>query len=169
MANTYVLISTVTVGSGGASTIDFTSIPATYTDLKLVCSLRNSGANNWAGLIFNGSAASFTMKNIKAYATTATSQSVTDYIYVAQQNMSTDTSNTFSSVEVYIPNYTSSSNKSFSIYGVREGNSATNNDLFLWSARYTSSSAITSMQLTSNGSGTFVQNSTAYLYGIKNS
>ena len=33
MANTYVAIATVTVGSGGAASIDFTSIPATYTDL----------------------------------------------------------------------------------------------------------------------------------------
>jgi hypothetical protein len=34
MANTYTLIaSSVTVGSGGAANIEFTSIPATYTDL----------------------------------------------------------------------------------------------------------------------------------------
>jgi hypothetical protein len=35
MANTYEAIATVEVGSGGASTIDFTSIPSTYTDLVL--------------------------------------------------------------------------------------------------------------------------------------
>ena len=33
MANTYKLIASNTVGSGGSSGIDFTSIPATYTDL----------------------------------------------------------------------------------------------------------------------------------------
>jgi hypothetical protein len=33
MANTYEAIATVTVGSGGAANIEFTSIPGTYTDL----------------------------------------------------------------------------------------------------------------------------------------
>jgi len=36
MANTLKKIQTVTVGSGGAASIEFTSIPQTYTDLKLV-------------------------------------------------------------------------------------------------------------------------------------
>jgi hypothetical protein len=33
MATTYEIIASVTVGSGGAADIEFTSIPATYTDL----------------------------------------------------------------------------------------------------------------------------------------
>ena len=165
MANTYVLISTVTVGSGGASTIDFTSIPATYTDLKLVCSLRNSGANNWAGLIFNGSAASFTMKNIKAYATTATSQSVTDYIYVAQQNMSTDTSNTFSSVEVYIPNYTSNKYKSVSMDTVGENN-ATESYAELTAGLWSNTAAITQIDLVERTNSGWQVGTIATLYGI---
>jgi hypothetical protein len=35
MATTYEIIASVTVGSGGAANIEFTSIPATYTDLVL--------------------------------------------------------------------------------------------------------------------------------------
>jgi hypothetical protein len=35
MATTYEIISSVTVGSGGAADIEFTSIPATYTDLVI--------------------------------------------------------------------------------------------------------------------------------------
>jgi hypothetical protein len=43
MATTYTLInSSVTVGSGGAADIEFTSIPATYTDLLLVLSGRGT-------------------------------------------------------------------------------------------------------------------------------
>jgi hypothetical protein len=34
MATTYEIIASVTVGSGGAADIEFTSIPATYTDLN---------------------------------------------------------------------------------------------------------------------------------------
>ena len=42
MATTYTLISSVTVGSGGAASIEFTSIPSTYTDLVLKLSARSS-------------------------------------------------------------------------------------------------------------------------------
>jgi hypothetical protein len=35
MATTYEAIATVEVGSGGAANIEFTSIPATYTDLVI--------------------------------------------------------------------------------------------------------------------------------------
>ena len=45
MANTFKKIQTVTVGSGGAASIDFTSIPQTYTDLKIVLSARTNRAN----------------------------------------------------------------------------------------------------------------------------
>jgi hypothetical protein len=44
MANTFELIASSTVGSGGAANIDFTSIPATYTDLclKFICATTRS-------------------------------------------------------------------------------------------------------------------------------
>jgi hypothetical protein len=40
MATTYEIIASVTVGSGGAANIEFTSIPATYTDLVVLFSAR---------------------------------------------------------------------------------------------------------------------------------
>jgi hypothetical protein len=60
MADTYTLISSVTVGAGGASSIDFTSIPATYTDLLIKVSARGaSGASNITGTLrFNSDAGS---------------------------------------------------------------------------------------------------------------
>ena len=52
-----VAIQTVTVGAGGASSIEFTSIPQTYTDLKVVFSVRDATNNNGVVKItFNGSA-----------------------------------------------------------------------------------------------------------------
>ena len=42
MATTYKAIATVTVGSGGAANIEFTSIPATYTDLVIHLSGRTT-------------------------------------------------------------------------------------------------------------------------------
>jgi hypothetical protein len=40
MATTFIKIASVTVGSGGAASMDFTSIPSTYTDLVIKVSTR---------------------------------------------------------------------------------------------------------------------------------
>lgn len=45
MANTYVALSTVTVGAGGAASISFNNIPQTYTDLVVTVSGRSDFAN----------------------------------------------------------------------------------------------------------------------------
>ena len=42
MANTYIKIASNTVGSGGVSSITFSSIPQTYTDLVIKASVRTS-------------------------------------------------------------------------------------------------------------------------------
>ena len=60
MPDTFIKIASVTVGSGGASSIDFTSIPSTYTDLVVVHSLRgtNAAVYQQARIQFNGDTAS---------------------------------------------------------------------------------------------------------------
>ena len=52
MANTYELIASSTVGAGGASSIDFNSIPNTYTDLLVKLSGRSSTGYNALTIIF---------------------------------------------------------------------------------------------------------------------
>jgi hypothetical protein len=170
MANTFVQIgSTVTVGAGGAASMDFTSIPSTYTDLLVLVSSRNSGANNNDDLLmrFNGSSTSYSNKSIYGTGTGAASNSpFTTYIYGGSNNGNTSTASTFSSNLLYIPNYAGSTNKSVSVEGVQENNSAQafmNIIAGLWS----NTAAITSISLSSGAN--FVQYSTATLYGIKNS
>ena len=76
------------------------------------------------------------------------------------------TTNTFSNYSIYIPNYTSSNQKSISIDGVTENNGATAYaDLIAY--RWTGTAAINRITLTPNNN--LVQYSSAYLYGIKNS
>ena len=56
MPNTFTLIASSTVGAGGASSIDFTSIPSTYTDLVIKASLRsdrNTGSATYLTITFN--------------------------------------------------------------------------------------------------------------------
>jgi hypothetical protein len=165
MANTMTLISSVTVGAGGATSIDFTSIPATYTDLILKISAR-SDAGQFAELIFNGSTTGYSNIRIEGDGSTAYSNSRSDDL-IQFLNGSSTTANTFGNAEIYIPNYRGSTNKSFSQDFVAENN-ATAATASLWAGLWSNTAAITSISLDPQGTAKFVQYSTAYLYGVKN-
>ena len=80
----------------------------------------------------------------------------------------TATANTFGNMEIYIPNYAGSSNKSVSVNQVGEDNAATAYATLL-AGLWSNTAAITSIKLTPfSGGASFVQYSTAYLYGVKN-
>jgi hypothetical protein len=171
MANTYIQIgSTVTVGSGGASSISFSSIPSTYTDLVVRFSLRSAttgSAIDYINMWLNGSDASFNSKWIFGNGSTTSSGSRTDNAVSATNNPGTWTSNTFSNGEIRFPNYTDSKNKIWHIDTVTEnwGTAYMETVSGMWS----NTSAITSISLFGGGSTNFVQYSTASLYGIKSS
>lgn len=170
MALTYKLIASSTVGAGGAASITFSSIPSTYTDLKIVLSSRSARTNDSGGsdgkMEFNGDTganySSRVLFNASGSPLSFTSTSIT---YLSSSN--TQTANTFGNTELYIPNYTSSTAKSVSIDTVAENNSATNYQELVASL-WTGTSAITSIKLTDNQGG-FLQYTTAYLYGISKS
>ena len=172
MPTTYTKIATVTVGSGGAADITFSSIPATYTDLSLFISTRQpGGANSWSDLRirFNGSTTNYTDKLLYGDGSTAASISETDTgIIIRSVNNGVATANTFGNALIYIPNYTSSNNKSVSIDQVTENN-ATQALAGLTAGLWSNSAAITSIAFTPNTAGNFSEYSTATLYGIKNS
>ena len=157
--------SAITVGSGGASSIDFTSIPSTYTDLVLKVSVRNSGTPDQVIMKVNGSSASLSNRLLYGSGSAAASTSLTTgYIGTSVDN--TKTASTFNNMEIYISNYAGSSNKSASADSVMENNATTAFavlNAWLWS----NTAAITSISLTPD-SGNFVQYSTAYLYGVSN-
>ena len=169
MANTYVAIATVTVGSGGASSIDFTSIPQTYTDLKITLSTRSdvSGQNDYPRISFNGSAANQTLRAVQGNG--SATASYTDTLIYSVGAGDTVTANTFGNSEFYIPSYTASVNKSVSSDGVNENN-ATGAIASLFAGLWSQTAAITSISIIPYHSGAkFKQYSTFTLYGIKNS
>jgi hypothetical protein len=174
MANTYEAIATVTVGSGGAANIEFTSIPGTYTDLIVKLSGRTNRAgdtNADIGITFNGNTSNYSLKDLYGNGSAAGSRSnpvATSSIADIFATAADSTSNTFSNFEMYIPNYLSSTNKSVSIDTTNETN-ATGNWSLLVAGLWSNTSAITSIKLTPLNSDSFVQYSTATLYGIKNS
>lgn len=169
MPNTFTLIASSTVGAGGAASIDFTSIPSTYTDLCLKVSVRaNSGfATQQMYMTFNGNTSSYSARQLYGDGSSATSATLSNSgaaISIVNTNSTSSTASTFSSTDVYIPNYTSSNNKSASADSVTENNGTTalaGLTAGLWS----NTSAITSITLTPQG-GSWQQYSTAYLYGI---
>ena len=176
MANTFVKIQTVTVGSGGAASIAFTSIPQTYTDLLIKLSTR----------AVSGAALAYTtrmkMNNLTSsiYSQRAIEGNGATVISFAQSGIDTDvrvslingpgsTSSVFGSSEIYIPNYTSSNSKSVSIESFTE-NSGTTIYSNISAYIVASSNAITDLTFTNEVSGgNFAQYSTATLYGIKSS
>jgi hypothetical protein len=166
MAN-MIPISTVTVGSGGAASIDFTSIPQTYTDLYFVTSLRTTGAGQkYFTLTINNDNGTnkYNQKTIRADGSTVDTYYSGLDIFFYSQALDNNTSNTFNNSAFYIPNYTSSNKKSISFDGVGEDN-ATNTFMTLIASLYDSTSAITSLKLASDAN--FAQYSSATLYGIR--
>jgi hypothetical protein len=169
MPITYKPIATVTVGSGGTSTITFTSIPQTYTDLCIVYSARSdNSATNWNNmkLAFNGSTADASWRYLAGYNNGIASSNVTGQVEV-WINFNASTGSTFSNSMVYISNYTSSNNKRISVETVAEG-AAQDQIVGMVAGLWSNSAAITSISATPS-SGNFMQYSTATLYGIKNS
>ena len=169
MANTYTLISSVTVGSGGAASVGFTSIPATYTDLIIKLSARlttSPESSPWSSVYvsLNGSSSNFTYRLLYGSGSAAASQSGTTQI--AWVDSSDATASTFGNAEIYIANYAGSNYKSISTDFVTENNSSAalmGLNATLWS----NTAAITSFAV-APASGNFTQYSTAYLYGISN-
>ena len=169
MANTFEAIATVTVGSGGAANIDFTSITSTYTDLILKMSQRGTEASvyNSLRMRFNNDTtdANYSHRYIRGSGSAASSSNSSASAYIGEGNGANSTASTFSNFEFYIPNYAGSNKKSMSIDSVSENNGTEAYAYF--TARLWQGTAAINQITVSPVTGTFVQYSTATLYGIK--
>ena len=173
MATTYEKIATVTVGSGGASYIEFTSIPATYTDLSVLVSIRSNRSldRDDFKLTFNGSGSNYSGREVRGYDSNSTGSTTSNasYFDCARIPAANATANTFGSMSIYIPNYAGSTYKSFSLDSVAENNSSTSWYDDLAAGLWSDISAINTIRLAPAATYALVQYSTATLYGIKNS
>jgi hypothetical protein len=172
MANTFVKISTVTVGSGGAASIDFTSIPQTYTDLQILLSGRSAGDTGTAyGLVRfnNDSGANYTVRTLRGSGSAASSftDASTTSIYRVAIVGSDYTASVFGNTAIYIPNYTSANYKSVSVDSVIENN-ATASVQHLIAGIWNDTAAITTIKIIGEANN-LAQYSSATLYGIKSS
>jgi len=168
MAANYVLLEKITVGAAGASSVTFSGIPQTgYTDLVVKFSARSSRTSlaSPMRLYPNGSSTGITLRFVQGDGGAADSGTESAFsAFSGETSGASSTASTFGSHEIYIPNYTSSNYKSFSIDSVSENN-ATGAFAQLFANLWSNSAAITSLQIL-DGLGNFVQYSTFYLYGV---
>lgn len=172
MAFTYTLINSTTLTTGTAN-VTFSSLPATYTDLNIRCSVRNTTIGNNVSdfsLKINGLTGNiYSRTQINGDGATDTSTRTANTSinnFEDMMNGAASTSASFSNVDIYIPNYAGSNNKPHSVVGAMETNASTAY-IGIQANLINDTSPISSIVFTS-GSGNFAVGSSFYLYGISN-
>ena len=171
MANTYTLISSNVLASAAAS-VTFSSIPATYTDLVVRASARSSVAGVFSDLVTtinsDTTAANYSHTYLNGQGSTAYSGRGNEKVNDSLTGNNA-TASTFSSFEYYIPSYTVSQFKPFSIITNIENNSSTDWAETAVAYLYRSNTAISTLKFAPPSAVNFAAGSSFYLYGIKNS
>jgi hypothetical protein len=164
--------STVTVGSGNSTSIDFTSIPSGYTDLKVVASLRCTGAGDFnLYLKINTSSANGSWGQNFSTGTAVSTGTSASLMYLGPTDRTTSGGNTasvYANHHIYIPNYTLSQTKIIRSSAYQE-DGTTSAYTQMGGIKWSSNSAITALSLYLESTNPLLQYSTATLYGIKNS
>jgi hypothetical protein len=168
--NSYESIATVTVGSGGSATIEFTSIPATYTHLQIRGIARDSRANTNSdfSLRFNGdSATNYSFHTLEGTGSAVSSGAATNATDISIANISGNSagSNTFGASIADILDYANTNKyKTVRSLGGHDNNGSGN--IKMESGNWRSTSAVTSITLIPN-TANFVEYTQFALYGIK--
>lgn len=169
---TYTLISSNVLSSSAAS-VTFSAIPATYTDLVIRASVRcsNAGNQNNLRIQFNSDTSTnysetFVYGN-GASASSSRVSSQTNILEALVVDGNGATSNTFGSLEMYIPSYTVSQNKPISTFAVQENNTTT---AYIYGTAdlWRNTAAISSIYIEAGATVNLLSGSSFYLYGISN-
>ena len=167
MAVTYEPIATTTLGSA-ASSITFSSIPSTYTDLRLVFVGTATSTTFTTYIRFNGVSTGtlYSQTYLKGDGSTAGTGRYSNQNQISNDGYANEISATIPElIEIDIFSYAGSTNKTFlsRVSQDRNGSGATGATVGL----FRSTSAISSITLTSDFTATFATGTTATLYGIK--
>ena len=167
MPATYEPIATTTLGSA-AATITFSSIPATYTDLRIVIPFFKETATSQTSVVvqFNsdtGTNYSFTSVSGNGSSASSTRSSNDNYIYANFMTDATSTNLCLTTIDVF--SYAGSTNKTVLATGSADKNGSGSIERIVGLWRNTS--AINTVALKSQ-IGNFASGTTATLYGIKN-
>ena len=165
----------IATATGSGTSVTFSSIPSTYASLQLRCLSRTTSGVAGAERItirFNGdTATNYTLHDLYGNGTSALAEGYanTSYIYAQEAVAGGGTTSNIMGVAIIdIHDYASTSkNKTVRIFNGIDGNTAsTSYKVGLGSGVWRSTSAITSIALSFDGS-TMATTSTFALYGIK--
>jgi hypothetical protein len=159
-STSYESIATVTVGAGGASNVEFTSIPSTYSHLQIRGIFKQVGGDQWNSMQLNGDTASGSYKTHALYGqgSSAVAEAGNTLFMLGNGGQ-------FSGVVIDILDYknTNKYKTTRALYGYDANGSGV---ILFQSHLWMSTSAVTSVKL--NGiTSNFQQYSSFALYGIK--
>lgn len=165
-------IATVTVGSGGASSVTFNSIPSTYTHLQIRCLMRTTQTGDVTGAYLYWTYNSDTGSNyswhvLKGDGSTVTASSLTSFTGLLGERFTTafQAASTFGAGVIDILDYTNT-NKYKTNKTLAGWDSNGSGQVALNSGLWMSTSAITRIDLYPPANN-FAQYSHFALYGIK--
>jgi len=166
-------IATATVGAGGSSTIDFTGISSSFTDLLIVHALRSTstaGPAVGASITFNGSSSGYSERilyNNGSGGAASGSRSGSFLEWAGLINSGLSTANTFSNAQLYIPNYAITAAKQIAAESAQEGQTTTAGywNHYVTTGYWSGTAAINQVTFTSSA-GIFAQYSSITIYGI---
>jgi hypothetical protein len=166
-------IATVTVGSGGASNVEFTSIPGTYTHLQIrgiSKATNNPSATDWNLLYIetnSDTGSNYSEHRIEGNGSSvsATGSANTTKMAVSVESGSLQNANTFGVAVIDVLDY-ANTNKYKTFRGLGGADNNGSGVVSFHSGLWRSTNAITSIKLTPQAS-TFAQYTQFALYGIK--
>jgi hypothetical protein len=162
MAATYEKIATTTLGSA-AATITLSSIPATYTDLRLVLTYATTSGGDTTTMKLNGTTTGYSETRLLGNGANASSYAGTNMSNFEMVDAATSTTiPDFISVDIF--SYAGSTNKTILSNSSqdRNGSGKTMAIVGLWR----NVAALTSVTFGFVGADTFATGATATLYGI---
>jgi hypothetical protein len=163
-------LASYTVPVGNTGNLGLANIPATYTDLLVIANFRvfsGSASTNNLYQWFNNDASSLnTATRLWGFGSSTASnyQTATFPSIISLVNGAGSPANTFSSVSLYIPNYTSNFAKQF-IASVGTTTNGTGQYSYRTAGKYANTVPINAIAFQNDGGG-FVAGSTIDLYGI---
>ena len=171
MANTFIKLGGVELTSTQSS-LDFTSIPQTYTDLILVCSLRTTNAGDFGFPIlrFNGlGTVNMSHRGLMYESGTVSGGTNNEGLVVRRCPGGNAPADYFGSATIWISNYASSTTNKFftGVFGSPR-NQQTGSAVGMNACAWSDTAAITQVSIFDNQGYSFAQYSSAYLYGVSN-
>lgn len=167
-------IATTTVGSGGAASVTFSSIPSTYQHLQIRLIARSDRnqidtLTDYLEMNFNSdTGANYAFHQLLGDGSTASSNAGTsdNYIIVSRISTTTAGASMFGGIVIDILDYANTSkNKTTRSLGGTDQNGS--GRIYLNSGLWMDTSAISTIRVKPSSTGNFLQYSQIALYGIK--